>query len=111
MVGERALILALGLLILNNTTTAAILAPVTLHNGDATLTAQSSAASTVTALPFDGGVTSTNIGVGAAVALALITDTTSASLADGVNLSDARNLTRPDASKSWWTALGHAAFC
>lgn len=25
--------------------------------------------------------------------------------------SDARNLTRADASKSWWTALGHAAFC
>ncbi len=84
---------SLGLAVINQTTTAEVAGTVVLTGGDATIVAASNAASTVKAEPTPGGVTATNVGVGASVALNLITDTTTATLDDGVSLTGAANVT------------------
>ncbi len=84
---------SLGLAVINQTTTAEVAGTVVLTGGDATITAASDSASTVKAEPTAGGVTSTSVGVGASVALNLITDTTTATLDDGISLTGAANVT------------------
>ena len=84
---------SLGLAVINQTTTAELAGPVVLTGGDATITAASNAASTVKAEPTAGGVTSTSVGVGASVALNLITDTTTATIDNGITLTGAANVT------------------
>ena len=82
------------LAVVNHTTRAAIEGTVVLTGGDAVLTATSSVAGTVKALPHEGGVVATgDAGIGASVALNLVTDKTSAEIADGVSLTGARNVT------------------
>uniref|UniRef100_UPI0032217262 beta strand repeat-containing protein n=1 Tax=Microbacterium sp. TaxID=51671 RepID=UPI0032217262 len=81
------------LAVVNHTTTAGIDGTVTLAGGDATITATSDVATTVKALPAGAGVTSTGqLGLGASVALALVTDTTTATIGDNVSLTGARDL-------------------
>ncbi|WP_345762181.1 beta strand repeat-containing protein [Diaminobutyricibacter sp. McL0608] len=84
---------SLGLAVINQTTTAEVAGTVVLTGGDANIIAASNAASTVKAEPTPGGVTATNVGVGASVALNLITDTTTATLDDGISLTGAANVT------------------
>src|SRR6185437_3452629 len=79
--------------IVNQATQAELAGAVTLTGGDVTVTAASKATSTVSAEPTPGGVTATNVGVGASVALNLITDTTTATLDDGISLTGAANVT------------------
>ncbi|WP_367889442.1 hypothetical protein [Humibacter ginsenosidimutans] len=81
------------LAVVNQQTLAELAGTVTLTGGDASVVAGSAASTTVKAEPTPGGVTSTNVGVGASVGLALIQDTTTATLDDGIALIGARNVT------------------
>ena len=78
---------------MNQTTTASSAGAVMLTGGNATITAPATAASTVKAEPTPGGVTSTSVGVGASVALNLVTDTTTAALENAATLTGAANVT------------------
>src|SRR6185437_7662029 len=84
---------SLGLAVVNQTTTAELAGAVVLTGGDASIVAASNAASTVKAEPTAGGVTSTSVGVGASVALNLVTDTTTAILDNAATLTGAANVT------------------
>src|SRR6185437_8154572 len=81
------------LAIVKVSTRAAVDGAAALSAGDASITAGSNASTVVSALPALGGVSGTTAGVGASVALALVTDTTSASLGNGGALTSAKNLT------------------
>jgi LPXTG-motif cell wall-anchored protein len=83
---------SLALAVVDQQTDAELAGTVTLTGGDAAVTAGSAASTTVKAEPTKGGVTSTNVGVGASVALALIQDDTTAVLDDGIALTGARNV-------------------
>ena len=79
---------------MNHTTRAGLDGTVSLTGGDATLTAASAVSSTVKALPAGAGVTDAgDFGFGASVALNLITDRTSAEIADGGTLTGGRDVT------------------
>ncbi|MFK4837878.1 beta strand repeat-containing protein, partial [Microbacterium sp. ZW T2_14] len=77
-----------------NHTTRAVIDGTVILGGDAALIATSSVSSTVKALPHDDGVIATgDAGIGASVALNLITDRTSSEVSDGVSLTGARHVT------------------
>ena len=83
---------SLALAVVNQHTLAELDGTVALSGGDAAITAGSAASTTVKAEPTGGGVSSTNVGVGASVALNLITDTTAAQLSNGIAITGARNI-------------------
>ena len=81
------------LAIVDHTTTASVQGAVAVAGGAAAITAASSVASTVKALPHGEGVVTTEVGVGASVALNLVTDRTTAEIADAATLTGAAALT------------------
>lgn len=84
---------SLGLAVINQTTAAHVAGTVALTGGDLTVTAASNVNSMVSADPTAGGVAMTGVGVGASVALNLVTDNTVASIDDGGAVAGAANIT------------------
>ncbi|MGN6127474.1 MAG: beta strand repeat-containing protein, partial [Humibacter sp.] len=86
------------LAIVNQHTLAELAGVVTLTGGDVTVAAGSNATSTVKAEPTPGGVSASDVGIGASVALNLVTDTTTAVLDDGITVTGAHDFTLPSSA-------------
>src|SRR5690606_24336504 len=91
--------------LVDHVTRARVLGALTLLGGDLLLSATSALAGTVSALPVGAGSTASgSVGVGISFAFALVDDTTTTELGDGVAVTGARDVTLETAAASVVTA-------
>ncbi|MBX3093015.1 MAG: hypothetical protein KF680_00510, partial [Cryobacterium sp.] len=83
---------SVALAIIDQDTLAGVYGTVVLTGGDLVIIAASDLDVTVSALPADGGVSGTDVGVGISFALTLVTDDVLAVIADGRSVTGARNV-------------------